>query len=100
MKLRELMSALADADPESTVVFLEDYADSDQSSEVREVIIPKSSWTCERGLFYGDEYEVRYPGEPQSAFQDDAAYTGVVYNPERVVILSNGPTDLKRDGVI
>jgi hypothetical protein len=99
MKLRELMSALVGADPESTVIFLENHADSDESDEVCEVIIPLLPWTYEHGQYRGDCYEVWYPGSPRDGF-DEAARTDVVYKAQRVIVLSNGPTNLRYYGVV
>jgi hypothetical protein len=48
MRVRELIAALADADPDSVVVFLDSYADSDESDEIREVRVPSKPWTSRR----------------------------------------------------
>lgn len=48
MRVRELLAMLSGADPDSVVLFIDTYADSDESDEVREVYIPASAWTHER----------------------------------------------------
>jgi hypothetical protein len=56
MNVCELLVRLRDADPESVVLFLGEYADSDESDEVREVEVSKASWTHETGRCDGVEY--------------------------------------------
>lgn len=92
MKVRELLALLADADPESVVLFLDAYAGSDESDEVREVVVPKELWTRERGYYGGIKYDIRYPGKPRSGDEEDR--TDVQRSRERVVVLSTGETDL------
>jgi hypothetical protein len=98
MRVRELIAALADADPDSVVVFLDSYADSDESDEIREVLVPSKPLTHEKGYDRGIQYEVRYPGQPRA--DDDGFHMDVIQTQERVVVLSNGPTNLKYDGVV
>lgn len=93
MKVREILNALRDVDPDSIVVFMAQYADSNESDEVREVHVPTEAWTHERGSYGSSEYEVRYPGAPEPRADD--AYKDVVYETERVVVLSDGPTNLR-----
>ncbi|MFL9955482.1 hypothetical protein PQR65_19045 [Paraburkholderia nemoris] len=97
MRVCELIAVLADADPDSVVVFLNSYADSDESDEIREVLVPSKPWTHKKGYDLGIKYEVRYPGQPRV---DDDGFHDVTQTQERVVVLSNGPTNLKYDGVV
>ncbi len=97
MRVRELIAVLADADPDSVVVFLDSYADSDESDEIREVFIDSELWTYEKGYCLGARYEVRYPGHPRRA--DDDCHD-VTQTREHVVVMSNGPTNLKYDRVV
>jgi hypothetical protein len=92
MRVRELLAMLRDADPDSVVLFIDRYADSDESDEVREVYIPASAWTHEHGFYANSEYEVLYPGMPEVR---DEGYRDVVYKSERVIVLSAGPTNLR-----
>ena len=92
MRVRELVAMLRDADPDSIVLFIDRYADSNASDEVREVYIPTSAWTYERGCYAGRAYEVRYPDEPELR---EEGYANVVHVSERVVVLSAGPTNLR-----
>lgn len=92
MNVRELISALSNADPESVVVFLDEYADRDESYEICEVVIPTTAWTHERGVCLAEKYEVRYPGGPR---EPDEHQTDLVRVRERVVVLSTGPTNLR-----
>lgn len=96
MRVRELIAVLSDADPDSVVVYLDSYADSDESDEICEVFIPSELWTHERGYSLGSKYEVRYPGPPRA---DDDCHD-VTHTREHVVVMSNGPTNLKYDGVV
>jgi hypothetical protein len=64
MKVRDLLEILNQADPESIVLYMTQYADTDESDEVREVDIPTELWTYERGRYGGSEYEAHYPGTP------------------------------------
>jgi hypothetical protein len=93
MTVRELIARLQQADPESVVLFLDDYADLSESDEVFDVIIPAEAWTHERGCQGGGAYSVRYPEtfEPR-----DSSYTDITHNVQRVVLLTNGPTNYRR----
>jgi hypothetical protein len=93
MTTRELIALLQKTDPDSTVLFLDDYADLSESDELFDVIIPTEPWTHERGKCGGDEYSVHYP----DAFEPrDERYTYVTHAMERVVLLTNGPTNYRR----
>ncbi|SPB17795.1 hypothetical protein NOV72_04998 [Caballeronia novacaledonica] len=94
MTVAELIDALRGADPTSRVLFLGEYADTDEADEVCEVAIPRDAWTCDSGRYAGREYSVRYPGPPA---QRDNAYSEVKQVSERVVVLSSGPTNLRFD---
>jgi hypothetical protein len=95
MTVAELIAALRGADPASRVLFLGEYADCDEGDEIREVVIPQDAWTYDSGRYAGREYAVRYPGPP--AQREDTGYTDVTQVPERVVVLSTGPTNLRFD---
>lgn len=88
----KLLQILADADPESRVLFMTHYADADESDEVREVFAPETSWTHEHGWYMGGQYSVWYPGSPESR---EVGYRDVTYETVRVVVLSDGPTNLR-----
>jgi hypothetical protein len=92
MNVRELMSKLQDADPDATVLFLNEHADSDEGEEVREVLMPETNWTREQGIVGNSAYAVHYPGQAELR---GPAYRAVVANSERVVVLSSGPTNLR-----
>ena len=92
MTAGELLAVLRNVDPERVVLFIDQYADSDESDEVREVYIPTSAWTHEQGRYGGSEYDVRYPGSPQPR---EGGYTDVVHKRESVIVLSAGPTNLR-----
>jgi hypothetical protein len=92
MNVSELMSKLQDADPEATVIFLSEHADSDEGEEVREVLTPETNWTHEHGVVGNSAYAVHYPGEAELRGPDCRA---VVVSSERVVVLSSGPTNLR-----
>lgn len=96
MNVRELIALLQKADPDSTVLLLDDYADLSESDELFDVIIPTEPWTHERGKCGGDEYSVRYP----DAFEPrDEHYADVTHATERVVLLTNGPSNYRRMGL-
>ncbi len=90
MRERELVAMVRDADPGGIVLFIDRYAESDESDEVREVYIRTSAWTYQRGCYAGRAYEVRYPDEPELR---EEGYANVVYVSERMVVLSAGPTN-------
>lgn len=98
MTVAELVARLVDVEPESVVVFLESYADADESDEIHEVIVPSDPWTFEVEQCVGSGYEIRYPGPPRS--YDDNYHQDLIQKRERVVVLSNGPTNLKFYGVV
>ncbi len=50
---------------DSVLSFIDRYADSDESNEVREVYTSASAWTHEHGCYANIEYEPRYPGAPR-----------------------------------
>jgi hypothetical protein len=96
MTARELIALLQRADPESTVLFLDDYADLSESDELFDVIIPAEPWTHERGTCGGAGYSVRYP----DAFEPrDESYSDVTHDAQRVVLITNGPSNFRRRGL-
>lgn len=96
MTVRELIALLQRADPESTALFLDDYADLSAADEVFDVIIPVEPWTRERGTCGGAEYSVHYP----DAFEPrDESYRDVTHEAQRVVLITNGPTNYRRRGL-
>ena len=96
MIVRELIALLERADPESSVLFLDDYADLSESDEVFDVIFPAEPWTHERGMCGGAEYSVHYP----DAFEPrDEGYSDVTHDAQRVVLITNGPSNYRRMGL-
>ena len=92
MIVRELIGLLEQADPESLVLFLDDYADLSGTDEVYDVIIPEQPWIQERGYAYGAHYVARYPSE----LKDEGGDEEVVREALRVVLVTNGPTNHRR----
>ena len=96
MIVRELIALLERADPQAIVLFLDDYADLSESDDVFDVIIPADPWTHVRGTCGGAEYSVRYP----DAFEPrDESYSDVKHDAQRVVLITNGPTNYRRGGL-
>jgi hypothetical protein len=91
MTVGELIDQLLQADRGSRVLFLSEYADSDEAVEILEVVIPAFAWTHEQGSYAGRRYDVRYPGP---AAQREPGYKQEFHS-GRVVILSTGPTNLR-----
>jgi hypothetical protein len=91
MTVAELIEMLRRTDPQAKVLYLGEYADVDESDEIREVVISQSEWTHERGRYEGREYAVRYPGR---YCEREAGYTDVTHEREKVVVLSTGQTNL------
>jgi hypothetical protein len=92
MHVRELIERLRAADPDATVLLLDEYGDNDDADEVHEVDVQRSPWTHETGLCANSRYEVYYPGPAETR---EAAYHEVVARPIHVVVLSSGPTNLR-----
>ncbi len=96
MTARELIALLQSADPDSTVLFLDDYADLSESDELFDVIIPAEPWTHERGKYGGNGCSVHYP----EAFEPrDAKYSEAIHEAQRVVLHMNGETNFRRMGL-
>ncbi|MGF6976580.1 hypothetical protein QFZ94_005030 [Paraburkholderia sp. JPY465] len=93
MKVSELIEQLVKADPDGVVIYLDSYADVDESDEIREVFVDSDLWTHETGLRHGERYEVRYPSDPESAESETHKITSQLL--EHVVVLSDGPTNLR-----
>lgn len=71
MEVHELISALASADPENTVLLLESVADSDEWTEISSVLVRVEAWTHETARYRNDDcYETRYPGAAREGFVD------------------------------
>lgn len=94
MTVAELIDVLRDADPSSRVLFLGEYADSNEGDEVCEVVIPRDPWTFERGRYRTEDFSAYYPG-PAAAREE--GYSDVTHASTRVVVLSTGPTNLRFD---
>ncbi|CAM2153100.1 conserved protein of unknown function [Pararobbsia alpina] len=92
MTVRELIEKLAEVDPDAIVIWLDEYADRDESDEVREVDARGENWTRETGYYGSGWFEVRYPGDP---VRREPEYNGIVTEHIRVVVLSSGPTNLR-----
>jgi hypothetical protein len=96
MLVRDLIALLSRVNLDSTVLFLDDYADLSETDEICGVIAPVQTWTYERGKCGGDEYSVRYPGEFEPR---NELYTDVTHCEERVVLITNGTTNYRRLGL-
>ncbi|MGF6261833.1 hypothetical protein OKW49_002761 [Paraburkholderia youngii] len=93
MRVNELVEKLVEADPGSVVLYLDSYADVDESDEIYEVLVDSTLWTHEKGVRHGASYEVRYPYLPRASEGED--HKVISQTVERVVVLSNGPTNLR-----
>jgi hypothetical protein len=93
MTVRELIEILKGADVESVVLFLDSYADVGESDEISHVIIPEESWLHETGCNSRERYEIRVPIAERGDVEPER--TDVAQRFERVVVLSNGPTNLR-----
>lgn len=93
MRVSELIEKLVTADPDSVVLFLDSYADVEESDEICEVLVSASLWTHEKGVRHGESYEKRYPYGPR--LSDGEGHELISQSVERVVVLSNGPTNLR-----
>lgn len=92
MTVAQLVNALVSAEPNSHVLFMTHYADVEESDGVRQAEIQESNWTHERGVHSGEPYDVWYPWAP--APRGDG-YHDVTYESVQVVVLSDGPTNLR-----
>jgi len=93
MRVNELVEQLANADPDAVVIYLDSYADVYESDEVREALVESNLWTHETGLRHGEWYEIRYPFGPKPV--DSERHVIAAPNLEHVVVLSDGPTNLR-----
>lgn len=93
MRVRELIRQLFNAEPDSVVLFLESHAWVDESDEILEIFVDSNVWTYETGARFGEPYEVRYPGIPRAPDEENHVVT--TQSVEHVVVLSNGPTNLR-----
>lgn len=93
MLVSELIEQLADADPDSVVLYLDSYADVEDSDEICEVLVDSNLWTHEEGVNHGESYKKRYPCGPR--ISDAQGHEVLSQSLERVVVLSNGPTNLR-----
>jgi hypothetical protein len=93
MRVRELIEILNGADAESVVLYLESYADVGESDEVSDVHIPEKPWLHETGSTFGERYEFRLPIAERGDVEPER--TNVLQRLEKVVVLSNGPTNLR-----
>ncbi|ALL68557.1 hypothetical protein K788_00002100 [Paraburkholderia caribensis MBA4] len=96
VNVRKLIAMLERAAPGSTVLFLDDYADLSESDEVFDVIIPVEPWTYECGKCDGVAYNVRYP---ETFARRDESYKEVTHEVQRVVLITNGPSNYRRLGL-
>ncbi|WP_321801548.1 hypothetical protein [Caballeronia sp. J97] len=95
MKVRELLERLSEADPESVVLFLEAWSWVDEADEISTVTVPAEAWTFEESSESGHEYSVFYPDNDRDI--EDRSRQYVRRRQVRVVILSNGTTNLERE---
>lgn len=93
MRVRELVEQLMNVDPGSVVLYLDSYADVEESDEVREAFVDSNLWTYEKGMNHGEPYEKRYPYGPR--ISDGQGHEVLSQSFERVVVLSDGPTNLR-----
>jgi hypothetical protein len=93
MRVNELIEQLVNADPDSVVLYLDPYADVEESDEISEVSVDSRLWTHEKGVRHGESYENRYPYGP--LVSDGEGHEVLSQSIERVVVLSNGPTNLR-----
>ncbi|WP_322034417.1 BPSL0761 family protein [Burkholderia sp. BCC1970] len=92
MTAAQLVTALVCSEPNSHVLFLTHYADVEEADGVRQVSMLETAWTHERGEYRGDPYDVWYPRGPVPR---EDSYQDVTYEAVRVVVLSDGPTNLR-----
>jgi hypothetical protein len=94
MRVRELLTRLSPLDPEAVVLYLDEYADASDAAEIKEIVVPNESWTCERHeLTDGRFKEVHYPTGHGPSLGWNAATDA--QQAELVVVLSTGPTNLR-----
>lgn len=93
MRVNELVEQLMNAAPDSVVLYLDSYADVEESDEIREVFVDSIAWTYEKGVNLGERYEKRYPYGPR--ISDGQSHEVLSQSLEGVVVLSNGPTNLR-----
>ncbi|PZR48472.1 hypothetical protein [Paraburkholderia fungorum] len=93
MRVREVVEQLVNADPDSVVLYLDPYADVDESDEICEVLADSNMWTHEKGVCHGFSYEVWYPWCPRAP--DGEGHDVLTQSLGRVVVLSPGPTNLR-----
>ena len=94
MTVRELIELLKTAPEDSVVLFIDQYGDADGTEEIRQVDVRPELWLHERGKFRGESYDVRYPATLKDP-REEPGYTDVTHEPEDVVVLSSGPTNLR-----
>lgn len=92
MTVAQLVTALVCSEPNSYVLFLTHYADVEEADGVRQVSMQETTWTHERGEYRGDPYDVWYPRSPVPRKDN---YHDVTYEAVPVVVLSDGPTNLR-----
>lgn len=93
MTVRELIEALKGAEPDSVVLFLEIYADAGETDLISQVLIPEMPCLHESGISIGERYEIRLPMGELGDVEPER--TDLVQRFERVVVLSNGLTNLR-----
>ncbi|NVH73676.1 hypothetical protein FSB08_14140 [Paraburkholderia sp. JPY432] len=94
MKVRDLLERLSTVDPESVVLFLEAWSWVDEADEIATVTVPKELWTFEESSESGNAYSIFYPGNDRNI--GERSRHNVRQREVRVVILSNGTTNLER----
>jgi hypothetical protein len=93
MRVRELLARLSPLDPEAVVLYLDEYADASDASEIREIVVPGERWTFERHEIPDGRFEeVHHPTAHGLSVGWDAA-TDTRWE-EAVVVLSTGLTNL------
>ena len=93
MRVRELLTRLSPLDPDAVVLYLDEYADASDAVEIKEVVVPGESWTCERHESSDGRFEeVYHPTGQLSLGWNGATDT---HRQESVVVVSTGPTNLR-----
>jgi len=91
VKVRDLLTRLSTVDPEAVVLYLGEHADASDAAEIKEIVVPDESWTCERHVPVDGRFEaVHHPTAHGLSIGWNAA-TDTQWE-EAVVILSTDPT--------
>jgi hypothetical protein len=93
VKVREMLTRLSTLDPEAVVLYLDEYTDASDALEIREIVVPNESWTCEQHeLSDGRFVEIHHPTQHGLSIGWNAAAD--THWEEVVVVLSTGATNI------